>query len=362
MFVFVCWTPYQVFNAMNFVINNVEESQNDSDIYIYHQFHGSELVSKKLREANIFCHVHDVDVYHEKKAWYSKFNKIKLLMFPKSNIKKYVHGKVDFSNRNYKTLVISGNNLFGINLYNVVKNMSVYFIDDGLGSYYGDMRADYMTWSYKLFNKIFHRGPLSYKIEKIYINNKEMCRTKLCAQLIQLPSLLNNIQVIELLKFVFSYQTNKIYEAHKVIYLSQPYSEIKEYRSNAQEAVLEKIGNMGLENNSVLRLHPRENEDDFQQWNLDKFRNLWELECVEQIADNNILIGGFSTAQFMPKILGDKEPFIIFLYKILFTNGNASDREEVVDVLKNSYKNPEKIFVPDNIDELGAILNRIFKV
>ncbi len=31
---YICWRPYQVFNALNLLYSDVEDSKNDSDLYI----------------------------------------------------------------------------------------------------------------------------------------------------------------------------------------------------------------------------------------------------------------------------------------------------------------------------------------
>lgn len=361
MFVFVCWTPYQIFNAINFVMNNVENSQNNADIYIYHEFGGSNNISRRLKEAHIFTNVYDVEVYDKGKVWYSKFNKIKRLLFPYMTIKKYLQSDVDVKKQGYKTLIISGNNLFAVNLYNAIKGLRVYFIDDGIGSYFGDMRSDDMTRIYRIFNKLFKRGPLSYDVSKIYVNNKSICKTLICENVFQLPTLSPESCVFEKAKEVFEYKDNDQYELHDLIYLSQPYFEVDEYIAGTEEKVLNKIETVFSKQKIVLRLHPRQNIEQFSKWNIDTYRNLWELECVKQINNDNILIGGFSTAQFMPKILVDKEPYVIFLYKIFYPLQYTERWDGVIALFKRLYECPEKVMIPQDVDELKKILLQIKK-
>ena len=72
-----------------------------------------------------------------------------------------------------------------------------------------------------------------------------------------------------------------------------------------------------------------------------------------------ILIGTFSTAQLMPKVLGDKEPYIIFLYKVVFDtekNKNWNEWDKFVDLFKSFYRKPERIYVPENINDFECML------
>lgn len=360
MFVFVCWTPYQIFNAINFVMNDVEHSKGNADIYIYHEFGGAAPISSKLREMNVFCHVYDVDCYDPKRVWYSKFNKLKRLLCPYATIKKYLRSDIDVRKQGYETLVISGNNLFSVNLYNAISGMKVYFIDDGIGSYFGDMRAQDMTLIYRLGNKLLKRGPLSYDIRKIYVNNKTICKTTISDCIEQLPALHSDSPVIQMLEKVFEYKDNTNYSTHKIIYLSQPYVEVEEYIAGAEMRVLEEVMlSVYSKNEILLRLHPRQNMEEFPGWNLDIHRNLWELECVRQIRDESVLVGGFSTSQFMSKILVNKEPYVIFLYKLFYPSEYTEQFDSVIESFRNLYACPERIQVPDTVDELKILLNRI---
>lgn len=360
MFVFVCWTPYQIFNAVNFVTNNVEGSKDNADIYIYHEFNGSEKISKCLKEKNIFSNVYDVEQYDKKRVWYSGFNKVKRLFFPELTIKRYLKENVDMKAKRYKTLVISGNNLFSVNLYNVIKNLTVYFIDDGIGSYFGDMRADDMTLAYRVFNEIFHKGPLSYDVKKIYVNNREICKTKICDNIVQLPQIDRNAEITKICCEIFSYKENNLYKYSKCVYLGQPYFEVPEYIQGSEEKILDVLLKIWREQGEVIcRLHPRQREETFSEMNIDTIRNLWEIECVNQIENDSILIGGFSTAQFMPKILVNKEPYIVFLYKMLYPLEYTGRWDRVIERFKELYEDKKRIFIPQNLDEFQYVLSEL---
>ena len=359
MFLFVCWTPYQIFNAINFVLNNVENSRDNADIYIYHEFGDAEKISSELKKLGIFCHVYDVEAYDKGRVWYSKFSKIKRLLCPYITIKKYLRCNIDVRKQGYKTLVISGNNLFSVNLYNAIKDLQVYFIDDGIGSYFGDMRADDMTMLYRVFNKVFKRGPLSYDVKKIFVNNKAICKTLICENLCQLPALQSDSYVFKMIEKAFDYKINDYYQTNKFIYLSQPYFEVEEYIEGAEECVLDELANIDSKDNILIRIHPRQRIEQFQGWKLDLIRNLWELECIKQVTDTNVLLGGFSTTQFLPKILADKEPYVLFLYKLYYPREYTEKFDDVIELLQGLYTKPEKIKAPGTIEELREVLLQI---
>lgn len=355
MFVFVCWTPYQVFNAINFVMNDVEGARGNTDIYIYHDFGNSRKLSEALKRADIFCHVYDIEVYDKrKKIWYSKFSKIKRLLMPYSTVRHFLRADIDVRKQGYKTLVISGNNLFSINMYNCIKGLEVCFIDDGTGTYFGDLRERDITLLYKIFNKLFGRGPMSYDVKKLYINNKEICRSTICENVEQLPAIKEGSEAETALCRVFDYKESDAYKGKRFIYLTQPLTETSagESATLTEGKILSKLGE-----DVLVRVHPRQNSEEYGAFALDKTNNLWELECVRHITDSHVLIGGFSTAQFMPKILADVEPTLIFTYKLY--GDIMPTATETINLLKTIYRDQNKIIVVETMDELDGILKKI---
>ena len=94
----------------------------------------------------------------------------------------------------------------------------------------------------------------------------------------------------------------------------------------------------------------------------DAYCNLWELECINQIDDRNILISAFSTTQFMPKILKDVEPTVLFTYRLLLSDLDdpfLKDFANLIDDFRGLYRNPEKIYVPATFEELETILDTL---
>ena len=65
----------------------------------------------------------------------------------------------------------------------------------------------------------------------------------------------------------------------------------------------------------------------------------------------------FSTALFTPKMLYNKEPYLIFLYKILGIE--LFNANKLIRNLKSTYSNPEKIMLVENIEELFEIVSKL---
>jgi hypothetical protein len=78
------------------------------------------------------------------------------------------------------------------------------------------------------------------------------------------------------------------------------------------------------------------------------------MECQNSITNNHVLMSFFSTAAFSPKIIYDKEPYVIFLHKI--TGFNFFNADILIYRLQSMYADSEKVMQPKNVKELSMIL------
>ena len=79
-----------------------------------------------------------------------------------------------------------------------------------------------------------------------------------------------------------------------------------------------------------------------------------DLEAADFVNEDSILISFFSTAAFTPKLLYGKEPYLLFLYKLI--REPVFHADQVVDGLRRCYFRPEKIMVPETITELLTLI------
>ena len=117
----------------------------------------------------------------------------------------------------------------------------------------------------------------------------------------------------------------------------------------------------GLQDASLIRVHPRSTAE-YSMINIDYGDNIWELECIFTIKDNHVLISDFSMAQINPKIIADKEPFIIFAYKLFYKNLTESENniyKHQIEIAKRAYHNNNKIYTPDDVNEFKCIINKL---
>ena len=356
---FVIGMPFQAMNEINFVLNNVADSKGKSDAYIYHMFKGSDELSQKIKESGVFNNVYDFDEYKEYNPILNKLVTIVRLLYPKLALKHSCRGKLPLDKKNYKAIYISNPLAFMIDLHNVYPRADVFFIEDGTGSYFGNI-SDQSTNIFKMVDKFFFNGQKSISPAAIYYSNPQLSKATIGCEVRSLP-LLSNGENFDIIKKIFDYKDNCLYTKNNLVYLTQPLDD-REYFIKENEKNIEKLIEEVFASNAVARVHPRHFGVKFEKMNMDTYANLWELECIEQISDKNILIGAFSTAQFMPKILKNTEPTVVFTYKLLFTNlDNEFWRgiETFISDFKSLYNDKSKIHVPETLDELEKLLKNI---
>lgn len=357
-FAFAVDTPLQILNSVNFVLNDTKGSRGTSDVFIYHQFRGSDELSNQLKESGVFNHVYDIDVYKKYPSVINKIATIYRLFAPRQAIKSAARGKTPMNKKSYSYVCASFPTSFTTGLHMAYPRADVLLIEDGVGSYFGNIVDDYSTGIFKFIDKFFFSNEMSIQPKEIYLSNPQLSNNNIHGKLCKLEKISDeNIDKIEK---IFNYKENSLYTENRVAYLTQPLDE-KEGFVKDNEVKIERIIENVFGLSAVARIHPRHTNVKFEKMSIDNYANLWELECVKQITDENILIGAFSTAQFMPKILKNAEPTIIFTYKLLFKNLDDEFWQETssfIESFKSLYSDQSKIFVPETVEEFEEILKK----
>lgn len=360
-FAFICDTPIQVMNAMNFVSNNIRNSKNNSDIFIYHQFKNSYKISNNLKNINYFENVYDVETISTEKHWYTPVLTLKRLMFPDAFIKKNIKPYHKANEYSYKFLVICAYNSFAITMKNKFNKAQVLTLEEGLASYFGNNMKDDNSRLMNLAGELLFNGSLSINSEALYVNNTKLCKSTISENKYELPQIQNPAFISDL-KMVFNYVENDIYRQNDLVFLTQPFEDNDKDEYNFYMNIKDTFIKNGYTDKCIVRIHPRQSANLYKEFNIDTIGNLWELESLFQISDDSILIASLSTAQVMPYILAHKQPFLIFMYKMdpVFSGENTrKNLDEFVNNLKSLSTNSEKIYIAENYDDLNSILAEI---
>ena len=364
MFACVCWTPFQILNALNYKM--AYKQQEKMDLFICRKFKQADEIGKKLQTLDYVNQVYFVDNldYDSLQSFQRKKKILSDLFHIKSVIETCVDGKISLEELKYSQIVSSGFLNFNIlfNNYFNKKGAESIFIDDGLESYLRENTADQYSAIYKLASKISGNGGTRLKPKELYVYMPEIVEAKEKYRKVgKLPSIRTiSHELKKDLNMIFSYEHMEL-DAYKCLVFDQigtgdfKNTEYLEIQMKILKALREAEGNDQL----LIKMHPRAMKNIYGE----SYRTFstsipWEVFVMNEKMDDKILVSLSSTACFTPKLIFEEEPRVIFLYK-LFQMENSDVIEGFINRVKGTYKKPQKILIPNDFQELMSILNTL---
>lgn len=341
-------TPYQIMSAVSYVTNHMGQEKK-ADIYIDTRRcvnYDMKKLFNRVKESGLFGDVVELNSLSS-----GKFGIIKKLanyyewLFPKSSIKKGMSSKQSVSSLQYNKVVVSGPFMLQRNFIGLFPDAEIIFIEDGSGSYTDRIGVANLAKSGEMMQKLLRRGPKNINPDECFLFSpnyyrgeyKERTRKLLLAK-------------GELLEQFFNI-SSEIYEKSKMVYFDQPkYS--GEINKDTDLNIFQILNTIeGL----VVRPHPQLKGRKYKNLIVDNEGIQWEMLCQRYVNDSTVLIGKYSTAQLSPKLIFDKEPYIVFTHRLY---GKFSRIDSEIERFKREYKNPNKIFVPESIEEFREIITQ----
>ena len=351
---FVCWRPFQIFNSINFIYHDIENTKENSDIFIL-DIPDNIKCLKGLNDIHLFKNIYLFSKKNEKNELKARIQLFKDYMFPyKAITRDLTQESKNIKLNNYEIIIGSGFLGFFLHLIELNKKARVIFLEDGMISYQGDERIVRKKRILNVvLNKIFHKGDLCVSIESLYLNNVNFKATYYPYPTKPMPEI--DKETLKLLKHVFHCEENNAY-SKKIIFLQQPLTaepciapDINEKVTKILSRIREKI---------ILRRHPNETNNLPFAFEEEVNRVMWEIRANE-IDKNYVLIGYFSTAQMTPYILYEKAPTLILLYRLILRK--SSIRYKSIDDLIKRFKMiyPGEIIIPESLIELLTLIKQL---
>lgn len=352
---FVCGKPLELFNAINIALNDVKSN---TVLFVENNFSDSEYIIKIIKECEIFDEVLEFpkcdDVIGR-----SFFSKIKSIFLPKIFIKKIC--KSNYKKYYYESLFVSSVNYFSrIVVFANDYNRLIEF-EEGLGNYVEDVFDEKMlSRSAKLLNFVLN-GKLVFKPCIAYLNRPDLYKNKDSKSVYGIKPLDDDNVAVKYLNKVFIKDTNSPYENKKIFFLSQAVDDNAEQIQIIEYKMLDSLSDM--ENELIVRYHPRNTLTKSDRYYFDDVNNIWELECEKYVDNNSILISAFSTAMIMPIMMKGVKPYIIFTFeklKKLYPKYVEDDVKKIVDLAKEVYgEENDKVIVLKEADDLSDCIYKI---
>lgn len=359
---FICTTPLQIINAVSIAYHN----KKTADLYIIPQFSGAEAYYKRLSDLNIFCKViyvktDTIETYKKKKGIVKKLGIVRNYL----RIEK-VGEMILVPDTEYQVVYISSKANIGrlVCLYMIrkKKNTTFCFFDDGEGSYYNldlyrPQRID------RLIRQMLFGNRSIVLSNQIYLYSEDLYRRlnpNSSFQVRKLPSWQNEPELCGMINHICGYTKDKAISQRMIIIDTLCEEVFNKETCDRYRKIRKQICSM-LGSEVIMKKHPRDHEKTKRACY--PYSDIpFEVLCANNDIERKILICVSSTAVVMPKILFDKEPIVIMLYKITSPKDSGDvSRYAFCDEVRARYRDKERFIVPTSEQELFQVLERFIK-
>lgn len=345
-------TMFQLFNTIKFA-NELKTQGYDIDLFFQnHSDHMSQILGE-VEKLGFFENIYQWnDNYKNRNQVQIEFNRISRILFPRLRYRHMaIRPTILPPNDYYDLVTVTVATDMEIVLMNLNRKAKIIGYDDGTGSYVKNtFPITGRIWSLLNGNRIINNRNLEW----LYLNNPEMCLYDPGCDIRKIPQLSELSDIYQNAVYrVFNYQLSN--DVPRMVFLTFPY-----WERNLDEKQVNDINSIIYKHSKelIVRNHPREKRERVPGIRYDDSGILWELKCDNEITDDNILIAFCSTAQLTPKMLYDREPFLVFLYK-LFDCDWIDGYVKLVEEIRMAYRDKTKIFIPDSLNDLDVLLKEL---
>lgn len=274
--------------------------------------------------------------------------------------------KNNYYGANQKNFIIIVQNMMNaFILSRVFPKAEIQLVDEGLSTYTGRVTEKrYRSRIFKILYAFFGKRDYNELIDKLYLSDLSMIQT-------QFHNLIGEIKVHRtVLESLLCDQEYKyVLHQHATVYLGVPMFGLIDLCADADidrpaflenaESVLKILFN-NIDGTIYYKQHPLEQTvhfDKFQPGKVNYIRNSWEKLVYNSIDDNTVIFNFFSTSVLFPKLVLNKEPYVIFLHRML--NNDLLNAEQVFQNFKNSYEDKSRVCAPRTESELVEIIQLV---
>ena len=353
-YLYYCNSAYQLINILNLHwhrqnagFENIADYS--ADIIIMKAFYGAEKLAKIVEEGQVFNKVYALNKAEDNSGLMHLFKTSKDVLMPKNYLKTKYH--LDTNKLNYDVLTVPKFSRIVAAIWQLNKKCSLQLYEDGLATYFFDL--DLLvprSRSYKLLYKRCNYGRDFLDFTDLYLLAPKLFIGKCVDKVRQLPDF--NKEYLNKLKADFSefagfedemdkrvlWFAQSMYDDHKVLNI------LKQYQDDV-----------------LYCPHPRY-PDACNDFLTAKGGQIWEMKALNMDDINDkCLVSINSTALFNPKLLFGKEPYLIFVYKLVKLFYDYSLFEETIKRFKDEYHDKDKVMIPETFEELDACLKTYYE-
>ena len=384
------WTNSQIINITNAKLNIYADEP--ADLYIRMGRHISSELIAAVKSEHIFENIYCMDPLNIN---YNKllFGKIKHIrgLFVKRALRKAYRALLDklCYEKEYTRVITSW--FYTENVYLIdywahnSKQLPITFIDEGTGSYCLNKKDMYYPFSLirsrkEQLKKLWNEGALvrkySRNVDSICLYRPDYCRPDIDYKKYTLPVIdpeTNPIMHRVLCSCIGLDYTHFIrYNKRDIIYFTTYSTEGVEFDKRSL-LYLESIIDKGGERNVITKVHTGNTNhcENFAKSYEDKIfvdreRYIFEgLYAQLEDQENKVLLSCMSSATINPKFMFNKEPYIIFTYRLYdgYRQEGVERDDWMAEKLIDAYEDKSRIMIPNSMFELNEMIeNTVFRI
>ena len=272
-------------------------------------------------------------------------------LFPRYYVKKIWKVEIGQYDEYCFSIYHQFNILLASYLKNQNANIKISMFEDGISTYLIDCSYQYSV----------NKNRIQNCLSKIYLFEPELLCINTEKELVAIPQIKNDSEVMELMQFTFKGRGNKVKE--KFIFFEESFSN-DGYTTNDTELINNLYACLNNQD-FLLKHHPRNRKDRFQKILPTMDGNIfWEYYFLENPIDDKVLVTISSNTVFTPHIINGSSPYVILLYKLFQGTSpilGSGYFDEYIEKYKKEY--PEyarkKIFIPESMNEFYEVVLKL---
>lgn len=374
----VAQTPFQMLAAAAFLEKCPDGARND--LLVLNKYDELRLYLPVLKQVSRLYIARQDKPYPSKPLFWLI---VRELLFPTSCKRELEHSCPEVCKaEKYDELVFSSATplIHNLRKYVCEQDVRAQLIDDGMGSHAGSLYASISFMDDIVAKEAWNQGNISklkylikralsvwtdarlkFGVETLWLFNpgkheRERYSDQVVIRTLELPTC--QLPGDASAKMEESIQG---YEGKRIVVLLGP-SDQPEYVNKAEATILSMLKGEDI----VIRCHPRSaalDDNGSGGTYIDRGVEPWEVMLAHHLIEGDVLlIGFFSTAQWMPKLLMDLEPSLMFLSEMTGIKGSVSSiNREMIEEIRESYRDKRKIHLPSNWGDVENILKSFKK-
>lgn len=357
---FICATPLQLMTAINLRVSKLVND--DVTLYILDHSHMHEEMYKKARSAKLFTKVIPLKTKSFNKHWLQKYKIARYLVKAVEYLShERISAKIANDTTKYDKFWVSfmdrSSWLMFLSYKKRNRNLELNFFEDGVGSYQL-LTVKQNSLDKKLSHLLGHKSVFE-EMQALYLYEPSLAINTLypSVEVKALPKI-SGENMKGLLNEIFSFEFSDLeLLKNRYIFFDSPFP-----LDEIHKKQLEIIGFFvkKLEGSFCVKLHPSTllKNEEYGSYT-SSIETSMEMLCMNNDVSNNVFISVLSTVGVAPKLMFDQKPVVIFLYKIISLDKLkqvGSHFFTFIENFKNTYVDPDRIFIPESMEELEEIL------